>query len=307
MKISFSTANHMQVFQAKENKNIKRSILLATALASYPMISNAQNNNINEAFDKFVYEEFTKADKNPADYYINQAELNEYTKGAEQVVSRYDKNIDGKLNIDEFKTLIKNSLGINNSSQGKNTTAQVQAQIRPSSQPNKISTSENTFRTNNTNTSLNSIIEKTKNAKAIISEIENALEPITIIKPNGTKCRVIDEKAVLNAYRKITPDNLKEILDAEDKLLIGRLWHYSRFRLVPRYRKVSDQTYIEVRRIIGNVYKEYFRNHNYSDKSAYDAIDRWINMKLEDTTVAWEAESERTCCRHLRHIARINK
>lgn len=41
MKTSFSTANYMQVFQAKENKNIKRSILLATALASYPMISNA--------------------------------------------------------------------------------------------------------------------------------------------------------------------------------------------------------------------------------------------------------------------------
>lgn len=307
--------NKMPKIQSKGNKVLKGSgILLTASLAALPMISNAQNKNINEAFDKFVYEEFTKADNNPADYYINQEELDEYSKESQHKIASFDKTGDGKLNIDEFKSLIKTSLGINNSSQGSNTTGQ--AQNPTSSQSNNIFTSENMFptnnrlqtnkpyQTNNTTTSLNSIIEKTKNAKAIISEIESALEPIVITKPNGEKCRVIDEKAVLNAYRKITPDNLKEILDAEDKLLIARLWHYSIFRFAPKYRKVSDQTYIEARRIIGNVYKEYFRIHNYSDESAYDNIDEWIKMKLKDTTMAWELASERICCRH---FAEINK
>lgn len=252
-----------------------------------------------------MYEEFTKADNNPTDYYINQEELNEYTKNPEHVVLRFDKNSDRKLNIDEFKTLIKNSLGINNSSKGSNTIGQEQAQNRTSSHPNKIPTSENMLQTNNTKTAVtNSIIEKTKNAQAIISEIENALEPITINQINGRRRCLFDEDAILNAYRKITPDNIKEINEANDKLLLKGLWQSSFLRELSTI--VSNQAYIEIRNIVGNAYKGYLINNNYINKSDYEVIDKWINDKHENSSFSCHHDMymERFCSRRL---AEINK
>ena len=239
-----------------------RAIALAAALTASTAVIAQQNNRLQERYKQFLTEEFRKADTNPQDYFVSQAELNSYMGDEDTKVSNFDTNNDNALNIDEFGSVLT---GIKSTQVQKQTTATNQTQT---TQQNTQTQWHAPFLAQQTQAQRTTNVQAQKKQQEVRQIVDNLRyyekyywDNANAFKPDYPDCEAID---VVNTVKRINADNIVDVAKALgvhnngqliNKLLVAKHapsdWHNYEFFKYSRL--VLDH--------INNVFSDYLNKH----------------------------------------------